>query len=175
LTFAGVVKRLKCDLAKRHLEDKALSISEIAWLLGYQDVSAFTNAFQRWTGTEVGTSQTRIWHGAGGDWLRSTNLGTPLGGGAVRSHLAATEACQRDLAATGADLSAYNSTESAADFADLRKVLGIDVWNVYATSYGSYVAQTLMRDHPEGIGHKVRCGSILADATVRFAPIVDMA
>jgi pimeloyl-ACP methyl ester carboxylesterase len=125
--------------------------------------------------TEVGTSQTRIWHGAGGDWLCSTNLGTPLGGGAVRSHLAATEACQRDLAATGADLSAYNSTESAADFADLRKVLGIDVWNVYATSYGSYVAQTLMRDHPEGIGHKVRCGSILADATVRFAPIVDMA
>jgi AraC-like DNA-binding protein len=51
LTFAGVVKRLKCDLAKRHLEDKALSISEIAWLLGYQDVSGFTNAFKRWTGT----------------------------------------------------------------------------------------------------------------------------
>ena len=68
-----------------------------------------------------------------------------------RAHLAATEACHRDLAATGADLSAYNSTESAADFADLRKVLGFDVWNVYGTSYGSYVAQTLMRDHPEGI------------------------
>ena len=69
----------------------------------------------------------------------------------MRAHLAATEACHRDLAATGADLSAYNSTESAADFADLRKVLGFDVWNVYGTSYGSYVAQTLMRDHPEGI------------------------
>ena len=41
-----------------------------------------------------------------------------------RAHLAATEACHRELAATGADLSAYNSTESAADFADLRKVLG---------------------------------------------------
>ena len=69
----------------------------------------------------------------------------------MRAHLAATEACYQDLAAKGADLSAYNSTESAADFADLRKVLGFDVWNVYATSYGSYVAQTLMRDHPEGI------------------------
>jgi pimeloyl-ACP methyl ester carboxylesterase len=68
-----------------------------------------------------------------------------------RAHLAATEACHRDLAATGADLSAYNSTESAADFADLRKVLGIEAWNVYGTSYGSYLAQTLMRDHPEGI------------------------
>jgi pimeloyl-ACP methyl ester carboxylesterase len=68
-----------------------------------------------------------------------------------RSHLAATEACRRELAATGADLSGYNSTESAADFADLRKVLGFDLWNVYGTSYGSYLAQTLMRDHPEGI------------------------
>ena len=68
-----------------------------------------------------------------------------------RAHLAATEACHRELAATGADLSAYNSTENAADFADLRKVLGFTTWNVYATSYGSYLAQTLMRDHPEGI------------------------
>jgi len=68
-----------------------------------------------------------------------------------RAHLAATEACHRELAATGADLSAYNSTESAADFADLRKALGIAVSNVYGTSYGSYLAQTLIRDHPEGI------------------------
>jgi pimeloyl-ACP methyl ester carboxylesterase len=30
-------------------------------------------------------------------------------------------------------------------------VLGIGAWNVFATSYGSYLAQTLMRDHPEGI------------------------
>jgi hypothetical protein len=35
-----------------------------------------------------------------------------------RAHLAATEACHRELVAVGADLSAYNSTESAADFAD---------------------------------------------------------
>jgi AraC-like DNA-binding protein len=50
LTFASVVQRLKSDLAKRHLADESLSISEIAWLLGYQDVSAFTHAFKRWTG-----------------------------------------------------------------------------------------------------------------------------
>ena len=50
LTFARVLQRLKFDLAKRHLDDETLSISEIAWLLGYQDVSAFTNAFKRWTG-----------------------------------------------------------------------------------------------------------------------------
>jgi AraC-like DNA-binding protein len=50
LTFAKVVQRLKFDLARRYLADEALSISEIAWLLGYRDVSAFTHAFKRWTG-----------------------------------------------------------------------------------------------------------------------------
>jgi AraC-like DNA-binding protein len=50
LTFGGVLQRLKSDLAERHLADESLSISEIAWLLGYQDVSAFTHAFKRWTG-----------------------------------------------------------------------------------------------------------------------------
>jgi AraC-like DNA-binding protein len=51
LTFSGVLQSLRHDLATRHLMDKDLSISKIAWLLGYQDVSAFTNAFRRWTGT----------------------------------------------------------------------------------------------------------------------------
>jgi AraC-like DNA-binding protein len=50
LTFAGIVRSLKSDLAKRHLRDPTLSVSEIAWMLGYQDVSAFTHAFKRWTG-----------------------------------------------------------------------------------------------------------------------------
>ena len=51
LTFAGVLQTLKFDLARRHLADESLSISEVAWLLGYQDVSAFTHAFKRWTGS----------------------------------------------------------------------------------------------------------------------------
>ena len=51
LTFAGIMRSLKADLANRHLADKTLSVSQIAWLLGYQDVSAFTHAFKRWTGT----------------------------------------------------------------------------------------------------------------------------
>ena len=50
LTFAEVLRRLRSDLAEHHLTEKDLSISKIAWLLGYQDVSAFTNAFKRWTG-----------------------------------------------------------------------------------------------------------------------------
>jgi AraC-like DNA-binding protein len=50
LTFVGILQSLRSDLASRHVMDQSLSISEIAWLLGYQDVSAFTHAYKRWTG-----------------------------------------------------------------------------------------------------------------------------
>ena len=49
-TFSEVLEELKSDLARSYLADKSLSISQIAWLLGYQEVSAFTHAFKRWTG-----------------------------------------------------------------------------------------------------------------------------
>ena len=50
LSFSGVVDQLRAELARRHVKDPLLSISQIAWLLGYQEVSAFTHAFKRWTG-----------------------------------------------------------------------------------------------------------------------------
>ena len=50
LTFSDVLESLKGDLARHYLADPGLSISRIAWLLGYQEVSAFTHAFKRWTG-----------------------------------------------------------------------------------------------------------------------------
>jgi pimeloyl-ACP methyl ester carboxylesterase len=59
--------------------------------------------------------------------------------------------CHDRLAATGVDLAAYNSTENAADIADLRIALGIATWNVYGVSYGSRLALTVLRDHPQGI------------------------
>ena len=68
-----------------------------------------------------------------------------------RAHLAATEACHRRLRALSADLAAYNTSESAADFADLRQALGYPEWNVMGVSYGANLAQALMRDHPEGV------------------------
>jgi pimeloyl-ACP methyl ester carboxylesterase len=68
-----------------------------------------------------------------------------------RLHAAAARACFLRWAATGRNLSAYNTTENAADFADLRMVLGISDWNVFGTSYGTNLALTLMREHPEGI------------------------
>jgi AraC-like DNA-binding protein len=50
VTFTQVLQSLRSDLAERYLADETLSISQIAWLLGYQEVSAFTHAYKRWTG-----------------------------------------------------------------------------------------------------------------------------
>ncbi len=50
LTFSGILENLKINLSKRYLTDGDLSISQVAWLLGYHEVSSFTHAFRRWTG-----------------------------------------------------------------------------------------------------------------------------
>jgi AraC-like DNA-binding protein len=51
LTFSEILDEQKVDLAKSYLRDRDLPVSQIAWLLGYREVSAFTHAFRRWTGT----------------------------------------------------------------------------------------------------------------------------
>ncbi|MFD0275641.1 alpha/beta fold hydrolase [Kitasatospora sp. NPDC127111] len=63
----------------------------------------------------------------------------------------AAKECRDRLTAGGIELSAYNTTENAADFADLRRALGIGWWNVYGYSYGSDLALTFLRLHPQGI------------------------
>ena len=50
VTFSEVLESVRLHLAQRHLADVSLSISQIAWLLGYQEISGFTHAFKRWTG-----------------------------------------------------------------------------------------------------------------------------
>jgi AraC-like DNA-binding protein len=51
LTFSAILDEYRAEMAKAYLEQDDLTMSEIAWLLGYQDVSAFTHAFKRWTGS----------------------------------------------------------------------------------------------------------------------------
>jgi len=50
LTFSTVLDQYRADLAKAYLTHRDLPISQIAWLLGYHEVSAFTHAVKRWTG-----------------------------------------------------------------------------------------------------------------------------
>lgn len=63
----------------------------------------------------------------------------------------AAKECRDRLTAEGNDLTAYNTTENAADFAALRKALGIKKWNVYGYSYGTDLGLTYLRRHPQGI------------------------
>ena len=49
LSFSTILESLKMALSERYLSDNGLSISQVAWLLGYKEVSSFTRAFKRWT------------------------------------------------------------------------------------------------------------------------------
>jgi len=50
LSFASVLDEMRRELARRYLEDPRLPISQVAWLLGFQEAAAFTHAVRRWTG-----------------------------------------------------------------------------------------------------------------------------
>ena len=50
LTFSDLLDKTRLNLAKIHLEQKKLPMTEIAWLLAFSDQTAFSRSFKRWTG-----------------------------------------------------------------------------------------------------------------------------
>lgn len=50
VTWQQVLDRSREELARQYLADRALTLSDIALLLGFSEQSAFTRAFRRWTG-----------------------------------------------------------------------------------------------------------------------------
>jgi AraC-like DNA-binding protein len=48
--FAEILEETRAALAKRYLAERDLQVTEIAWLLGYHEISSFTQAFKRWNG-----------------------------------------------------------------------------------------------------------------------------
>ena len=78
LTFSDILDELKLDVAKCYLKNDELPISQIAWLLGYRELSAFTHAFRRWTGMTP-----RQWRATGdlepGDPLEDTRPASQAG------------------------------------------------------------------------------------------------
>ncbi len=48
--FRTLVSGLRKELAERYLADPSYTMTEIAFLLGYADSSAFSRAFKRWHG-----------------------------------------------------------------------------------------------------------------------------
>jgi AraC-like DNA-binding protein len=49
-TYGEVVDQLRKTLAIQYLKDPGMSLSQIAWLLGYEGPTSFNHAFERWTG-----------------------------------------------------------------------------------------------------------------------------
>jgi pimeloyl-ACP methyl ester carboxylesterase len=67
---------------------------------------------------------------------------------AVRQAMAST---LRQFRHQGIDLAGYTTRESAADIAQLRRLLAIPAWNLYGVSYSTKLMLTVLRDHPEGV------------------------
>jgi AraC-like DNA-binding protein len=56
-TFGEILDRVRNRLALRYLEDQRMSLQQIAWLLGYSELTAFNHAFKRWFGTSPGRAR----------------------------------------------------------------------------------------------------------------------
>jgi AraC-like DNA-binding protein len=59
-SYAAILNELRRDLSARYLKDPALSLNQIAWLLGYSMVTSLNHALRRWTGNNPKSMGTRI-------------------------------------------------------------------------------------------------------------------
>ena len=65
----------------------------------------------------------------------------------IQQSVARALQCRDALLAKGYNLQAFNTFENAADVNDIRKALGYKQLNLWGGSYGSYLAQIVMRDY----------------------------
>lgn len=70
---------------------------------------------------------------------------------AEQAEVAEARACRARLLAAGIDPSGYTTSASAADLEDLRLVLGIRQWNLYAVSYGTRLALSYLKHFPGNV------------------------
>jgi len=69
----------------------------------------------------------------------------------IDATLRTSDACRDRLLAEGRQLASYNSTAAASDIVDYLTAAGIDGINVYGASYGTRIAFSLLRDHPQRV------------------------
>jgi len=50
LTFSNLVKKYRHDIAASYLENPEFNVTEVALMVGYHNIAAFSNAFQKWQG-----------------------------------------------------------------------------------------------------------------------------
>lgn len=68
--------------------------------------------------------------------------------------------CRERLVAAGVNFDAFDTAAAAADVASVREALGYDEWNLWGSSYGTWVALAVLRDDPAGVR------SVVLDATL---------
>jgi pimeloyl-ACP methyl ester carboxylesterase len=80
--------------------------------------------------------------------------------------------CSGLMSVQGVNLNAYTTVASAADVKDLVNVLGYQKADLYGASYGTRLAQIIMRDHPE-IVHSAILDSVVPVETSLFSRYPD--
>jgi pimeloyl-ACP methyl ester carboxylesterase len=66
------------------------------------------------------------------------------------------------------DLTGYNTNESADDLEDLRKALGANQLSLWSISYGTHLALTTIRRHPQSIHRAILAGTEGPDHTYKL-------
>lgn len=67
-SFSHLLREVRADAARRHLAESQLSLTQLAAILGYSELSAFSRAFQRWHGQSPQ------------EWQRTRNSAARAGG-----------------------------------------------------------------------------------------------
>ena len=62
-SLSRLVDELRCEMATRYLRQRELSISDVAYMLGFSQTAPFFRAFKRWTGLTPGDFR-RAFHSA---------------------------------------------------------------------------------------------------------------
>ena len=87
----------------------------------------------------------------GGGGRPSTAPADPVLEAQIQQSVTQSLQCRDALRAKGYNLQAFNTFESAADVNDIRKALGYKQLNLWGGSYGTYLAQIVMRDYRRAI------------------------
>lgn len=88
-----------------------------------------------------------------GGFCRELQVDANMGLARPRLDAAVTKlrSCIEDARRSGVAVEAYSTWHNAADFRDLRQALRYPQWNLYALSYGTSLAQAIMRRDPNGV------------------------
>ncbi|SMG64760.1 protein containing Helix-turn-helix, AraC domain domain [methanotrophic bacterial endosymbiont of Bathymodiolus sp.] len=49
--YRAILNDLRHELADKYIKDSSLNLNEISFLLGFSEISSFSCAFKRWTGS----------------------------------------------------------------------------------------------------------------------------